>query len=582
MLRRLGLLLVLCVAPSAQESDVIRVGHWVEVRGELAEDGRFLASKVEIMEPEKYELLIGTVPSSETDADRFSLLGQPVHASERTDWEGIRPDELPGSRVKVEGRWRGPAKLSAREIQTRGPGRDRIGGRVDDVRATEGGHELRVMRFTVFVPRGAELEFEGSLEAISLADERVVSAFELPETELRAANDEDDLFGEGLRLTDKLALEGQLEARFTGEDNFDLDDDDAEDRDDLSLSARLRLLWDPNEDFAAVAEGRFRERWRDDEDDGSSSEGDFGLGEVFFLWRDAFGRSNLDLMVGRQDFDDPREWIYDSNLDGIRAFYGWSKYRFELSLSTVLADAGPRDKQASNAVAYLTHDDSDREWTLWSVYRDIDTDVEEQNLHLGARLIGEWIPDLDSWVDFAYLNGERGDLDISAWGYDIGGTWTPDFLGPASITVGYAVGRGDGDPDDGNDNTFRQTGLQDNNGRFDGVTSFRYYGELVDPELSNLGIFTLGLGFRIAEQTSLDFVWHHYLQDQARAQLFEAEIDDPDGVEPDLGWEFDVILGSRRWRNWDLEIVGAYFHPGDAYEDGDDAYLGKVQLRYRF
>ena len=50
--------------------------------------------------------------------------------------------------------------------------------------------------------------------------------------------------------------------------------------------------------------------------------------------------------------------------------------------------------------------------------------------------------------------------------------------------MGWAWGSGDQEPQSGNNGTFRQTGFQDNNDKWSGVTSFRYYGELVDPELS--------------------------------------------------------------------------------------------------
>lgn len=54
----------------------------------------------------------------------------------------------------------------------------------------------------------------------------------------------------------------------------------------------------------------------------------------------------------------------------------------------------------------------------------------------------------------------------------------------------------------------RQTGLQDNNGEFFGVDCFRYYGELLRPELSKLQITTLALGFRMLTNSSIEFVYH--------------------------------------------------------------------------
>ena len=182
----------------------------------------------------------------------------------------------------------------------------------------------------------------------------------------------------------------------------------------------------------------------------------------------------------------------------------------------------------------------------------------------------------------AYFRGSEPTIDRKGWGFDLGTTWTPGALDPFALTLGYALGSGDTSPE-GTDQTFRQTGFQDNNGKFDGVTSFRYYGELMDPELANLAISTVGLGIRLALRTSLDLVYHQYRQDEPFPRLINAELDRrPDGIHRDLGWEIDLILGSRNWTSWDFEVVAAYFAPGDAFPDAESATLGKLQARYRF
>src|SRR5262249_40724325 len=125
-------------------------------------------------------------------------------------------------------------------------------------------------------------------------------------------------------------------------------------------------------------------------------------------------------------------------------------------------------------------------------------------------------------------------------------------------------------------------------GKFGGVTTFKYYGELIDPELSNLGIFTLGVGTLLSDWVSLDLVYHTYKQDVAQKELSFPPTDSSlrratlSGLDADVGSEIDLIFGYRRFESWDLEIVGAYFDSGDAFTVGDDAEYLKVQLRYRF
>ncbi len=565
----------------ADGPEVLRVGHWIEARG-VFEGERFVVSKAELLTPQEHEALVGTVPEGESDPDQFRLLGQPVQVSEKTEWQGVEKGKLGGKRVKVEGRWHGPGRLSARDISARDEGRERIAGRIDALERVERGYEARVMRYVLFLPDDLEIEHTQPLESIPLAPARKVRTLESTPSEDEELFEDDDQLGEGLALTDELRLEGLIEWRSTREDEFDLDKTEAEDRTDHTLSGRARLKWRPDEDWLAVAEMRYNQLWRDDDEDGNFSRGELDLGEFYLYRRDALG-PNVDAILGRQDFDDPREWIYDQNLDALRVFWGLGGAVLELSASTTLSEGSPRDEESTNWIAYLSNGVRRKHVAAWAMLRDVDlAGAEEEDLFVGARAVGKWLPATKLWLDGAYLAGERGSSDLSAWGYDAGATWTPDFLGPFSVTLGYALGSGDDSPSSGDDEIFRQTGLHDNTARFDGVTSFQYYGELADPELSNLGIFTAGIGARLGEDTSLDLVYHAYEQDVTATSFLDAEIDPaPNGIDPDLGEELDLVFG-QRWERWNLEIVGAVFDPGDAFNDQDKAYFAKIQLRYRF
>ena len=81
----------------------------------------------------------------------FVLLGQTVVTDADTKWEGVAQSDLADKRVKVEGRWKGPRKLVAKNVISRGSGRDRIAGRIDELKMVEGGWEARVMIFTMLM-----------------------------------------------------------------------------------------------------------------------------------------------------------------------------------------------------------------------------------------------------------------------------------------------------------------------------------------------------------------------------------------------------------------------------------------------
>jgi alginate production protein len=56
------------------------------------------------------------------------------------------------------------------------------------------------------------------------------------------------------------------------------------------------------------------------------------------------------------------------------------------------------------------------------------------------------------------------------------------------------------------DRAFRQTGLHSNEGRCQGRNYFHYYGELLQPELSNFQIWTVELGAPFWQSSSVEFV----------------------------------------------------------------------------
>lgn len=607
--------LLLAQDPQSSPLAELRVGHVVEVRGDFDADGRFVAQKLELLPADEDDILIGTVPAGDTELLSFTLLGQRVDTDELTTWNDIEKGSLAGKRIKIEGAYKGPTRFRAESIAPRGEGRDRMGARLDEWKRVEGGYEARLMNYRVFVPDGTELEHELALEAYGLQPERVLG---ISDEDRSLERDEDDDFGEGFALTPTLRLQGQLEWISDAEQNFDLTEAgslDEEDRWDNEGSLRFRLAWAPREDLVGIAELRYRQLYRRDEDDGvndSEVDHEATLGETWLQWRDLGGNVGLDLTAGRQDFDDPREWLYDQNLDALRLSWIRPEWRLDLSTSTTLSDGSNRDEDSWNAVAYLSNNDEDRNLAAYALLREVDeagtvvrnasndrvgVDLSESSLFLGARMIGEWLPHNDSWVDFSFLTGQRDapvnqgllnvvvdEVDVSAWAYDVGTTWSPPFAGPLYFTVGYALGQGASNPSE----SYRQSGYQDNSAKFGGVTTFSYYGELFEPELSNLGISTLGIGSRLAERTSLDLVYHTYTQDEASTVFspspdVDANLDrQPNGADADLGWELDLILGYRRFRSWDLEIVAATFEPGPGFDEDDSAYYAKFQLRYRF
>lgn len=396
------------------------------------------------------------------------------------------------------------------------------------------------------------------------------------------------------RLAPFLFWGGKLEIELESENNYDLDDEKDEDVTTVEPSLELALSYIPSPNFDAYVNFELIRDFAIEDDDDDERPTRLNVKEAYVTLRHP--TENLSLKVGRQRFDDEREWLYDEELDAMRLFYGGSSFGLEASVSRQrlfdkdLLNREDKDRINNYVVLGRYRPNDDIAFEAYAIARD-DRDTGERPLFLGVSTRGEAIENLDYWAEFAYVTG-KGEVDkatgdrltIQGFGGDIGATYVLDTTLEPSITVGYAYGSGDDDFADGEDGNFRQTGLQDNNDRFNGIASFKYYGELVEPELSNLTILTAGLGIRPTEQSSIDLVYHHYRQNAASDEIRDSNLDeDPSGNSRDLGREIDLIAGYRGIPNMGIELVLGYFTPGAAFEnDDDDAFFVGTELIYRF
>ena len=573
-----GIVVALALALSAwaQSLEELGVGHWVELKGALDAAGRFVVEKAEVLPPEDTEVLIGTASDVDARTGSFHVLGQRVTTSARTQWKDVDLGSIAGKRVKVQGHYRGPTKFSGRDVSARGAGNDRIVGRIDQLEARPDGRAGRVMGFEVWIPAGIEFENQASFAGVALAP------YVEFETAAERSRDSDDFIPGSYRLADELYFGVLLDSKSEHRDDFDLDSAARGDVDTSRLSVRVQFLWTPTDTFTGLFSPRYEVSWRRDERFPEERKGNPGVQELWGYWR-AIGGSNFDLQVGRQLFRDQREWLYKDELDGVRVVWRREHLRVEASATTVLTDGSERDEHSEDLMLYVSNNDELQHLAAYVIDRRDKRVVRDYPIHFGARALGTWIPYTQSWLEGALVRGYQGDVDLRGWAVDAGLTWSPPIQVPLYATIAWAHGSGDDASSAGVNEGFRQTGFQRNNGKLGGVTSFRYYGELLDPELSNLDVLTLGIGARLARRTSLDLVWHAYSQAEAAPALLNAALkSDPDGVHRSLGHEIDLVFGTKAFDGLDFEIVGSRFLPGSAFPDADDAWLASLQVRYRF
>lgn len=339
----------------------------------------------------------------------------------------------------------------------------------------------------------------------------------------------------------------------------------------------------------------------------------FERGEMWLYSEDIAG-SGIDLDLGRLHFEDDRRWWWDEELDAVRAAREFG------DLEVVLAAADERgpdrsgldwvdpehdrvrryiaeaslDWRPNHALQLfaLRHDDRSRVEVPGQRVRSLSEDDSDARLTwLGARLIGGFELGrggvLGYWLDWAQVQGserlveyeavdarssEVVDVETQAVrgrAYDVGVNWLLPFAVEPRLFAGFASGTGDGDPDDGIDHGFRQTGLQANEAGFGGVERFARYGYLLDPELSNLRIATVGAGLSLWRSSSLDVVFHDYRLQRPAEELRDARVELAlEGTRRDLGQGLDLVLAVEEWERYEFGFIASVFQAGRAVSAG--------------
>lgn len=298
----------------------------------------------------------------------------------------------------------------------------------------------------------------------------------------------------------------------------------------------------------------------------------------------------FEFALGRRNYEDERHWLYDTSMDIASVAARWGRFRIEVfggRETWVDLDIAPGIQQVRDRndtyVVYADYRLENARLASYLVARNDRAGLEGHPRLYGVRAIGSPSERLNYWLELAHLAGkDENRRRFEGIGFDVGATyrWTGVRHLP-SITLGYAFGSGDGNPNDSMNREFRQTGIHSNETRFANIPPFQIYGETFAPELSNLKLLTVGFGFRPAPLVSVDLVYHRYrlhrIADTFRSSALTAEINQIDNrMSKDLGQAVDVVLGFRRlfgFRRLGLDLRTGWFFPGDAFlqNDGTDA-----------
>ena len=404
--------------------------------------------------------------------------------------------------------------------------------------------------------------------------------------------------------------------------DFDLNPDRNRDRVRLDLETQLELFYPWSANLAVFLELKAayeQELYRGGRRKLRSQE-EIKRGETWLFWGD-IAQSGISFELGRQNFREPREWWWDNDLDALRIYYTRPFLHFEAGVSQQLfpvstADNGiPAEEQGVLRILargawqwaskqelglFFLHqqDFSRRERVNDFVLDEFLDPVDGDFTWVGLRTLNKWSTDdygeFDLWGDGAWIGGDERSLvfvdtdvdglsrvlsvnggQINGWALDVGLTWEAPLSWRPALTFGYAIGT----------TNFRQTGLQDNNDRFRNISRFRYYGELLRPELSNLRIWTAAATVPFLSNSSATALYHYYRQVTPQPFLRQGRISaDPNGISPSIGREWDLIVSLEEWKHWELEFIAALFEADTAYGDlsGNTAFDLVLKVNYNF
>ena len=417
-------------------------------------------------------------------------------------------------------------------------------------------------------------------------------------------------------------LEVQFSSEFMG--NYELSGNASDDIVEVEPALNAALLYQLGENISIFLENEIQFKGEFFlETDESRKQWVFERIESWILFSDIAG-SRISLQVGRQKYEDERQWWWDAEFDSVRLHYNTEGIHSEIAVaqeigaeSTETDVWGPENKNLLRILSQTTWGDEETSrYAIFGLYQDdhshrpragdlirpFDEDELDADLFwYGARAMGdietERMGDFAWWLDMAGIVGketlfefeetEDGDSEVAeivernvaGWGYDAGIIWETGSFNDMTLSLGYAWGSGDRDPEDDKNRSFRQTGFNEGDQRF------QYYGELLNPDLSNLQIITASIGFPIGENGFIDFIYHGYRQDHPADFLWESDLEiDPEGHQKVIGEELDIAFTFEKENHLEIESSTAFFKAGNAFGDlsGNTAYRIKFEINWLF
>ena len=329
------------------------------------------------------------------------------------------------------------------------------------------------------------------------------------------------------------------------------------------------------------------------------------------------------LIVGRQNFSSTSNtWLWwDEELDAIRLETAYKEFSSMLALaeeqapeSTYIDFIAPEHNDVRRIIAnlawlieenhliqfyYLDQNDNSSSHSVGDSIEYDRADEEDADLRwAGINYLGEFALDgigeisldlnlarvsgMETVYEFSDPTGNITTVDnittnqVEGTAQGLALSWTPTGFDDWLLLLGHARGSGDSNPGDGKITAYRQTGLQGD---------AEVFGELYQPELSNLIVGSLGISYQGFEGIDISLLAFNYRQDELAQQMRDVSIDlDTTGLNRDLGGEIDLVINIEAFDGFEVELIVARFEAGKAYgsEQGKTSSYWFLGVGYEF
>lgn len=297
----------------------------------------------------------------------------------------------------------------------------------------------------------------------------------------------------------------------------------------------------------------------------------------------------LTAKIGRQYLNFGKGFLisdneYEINFDAARATMDF----YPIIVDAVYARLVERSSQAITAVdaddasmfVLNGHYAADR-WNAEAyVIGLVDVDTHYQPVTFGLRADVWPLEALQVWAEAAFQQNQYSKAqDLNAWAGTLGASYTFEFTWHPTIALLGVIASGDDNP----------TNLSDDYDGFQELFEYNYYGYAYSPRLENIHVINARISVLPMENLSLTFDYYHYWQMEEAVQSMGDPFQDnggiptlTNGLNDDLGHEFDVIAEYDYTEDVSTQLYAAWFLPGSAYTPEDTAFEIRGEIIVNF